>query len=234
MESGNPADPESQNESFIDSVDRPSPAETSPQAFTHFETALTETYKLPLDLQGAVLGDSESVASWLGPVNIGQAPANMSGNSFLFTTREVDKDAINTLLFTDRQIIGLMLGPADRQYLAGSGPLTTAGNEVIERWQWNREGAIAKGVQFAPLNSKHWGDMVDALAAQSLASVLGSHLNFGLPYDRVQRVEVRSRFINPGVRIYLTDGSNLRFLTFGKRDRLPQAASYLRQFVTVK
>jgi hypothetical protein len=89
-------------------------------------------------------------------------------------------------------------------------------------------------MQFGSLNAKLWKEMVDALCALPLAAALSNHLNCGLPYDRVQRVEVKSRFINPGVTIRLTDGSYLWYGTFGKKDRLPDVANYLRSYVKVQ
>jgi len=221
-----------------DSVGDETPAEaTAPQAFTQFETPIPTTYELPLDLQPAVLSPDESAASWLGPVHI----AGMSGSRRIWT-KEVDKDGVNTLLFTSFQIVGLMLGPADMQYLAGIGPMKTAANQALEKARWigrprdggGVEDAMAKGVQFGALNANHWVDMVEGLTAQPLEVALAGHLNFGLPYDRIQSVEIKSRFINPGLVFHLTNNSRLPYGTFGKRGRLPQAASYLRTYVKVQ
>jgi hypothetical protein len=159
--------------------------------------------------------------------------AGMSGSRRYFT-KVIDKDGANTLLFTNSQIIGIMLGPDDLQHLHGSSSLKAAANQTIKGWQGYREVGIAKGVQFASLNANHWGEMADALCAQPLEAVLGNHLNFGLPYDRIRSVEVKSRFINPGLVFHLTNGSHLRFGSFGKKDRLPHAADCLRQFVKVQ
>jgi len=147
---------------------------------------------------------------------------------------EEDKDAVNTLLFTSNQIIGLMLGPDDVQHLRGSGPLKDAANQLVDRYQWSRVSGRSKGMQFGTLNANHWQDMVDALSAQPLEAALSNHLNCGLPYGRVQSVEVKSRFINPGLTIRLTDGSYLWYGTFGKKGRLPEVANYLRSYVTVQ
>lgn len=146
---------------------------------------------------------------------------------------EHDRDAVNTLFFTTNQIIGVMLGPDDAQNL-DSGPLKTLANQATAGWQWSRDGGRAKGIQFGSLNAKHWKDMVDALAAKPLEAALVNHLNCGLPYSRIDRIEVKSRFINPGLTIHLTDGACLIYGTLGKRDQLPDAASYLKTYVKVQ
>jgi hypothetical protein len=236
-----PEDPS--NESFVPTAGVPARVDaTSPQGFTHFETGIPTTYTLPLDLQAAALGPGEAVGSWLGPVDAGGIHVSRQG-----MTHEVDKDAINTLLFTCSQVIGIMLGPDDYQYLRGTGPLRTMANEVVrDRRSTGRrvtfgggiggpsvEDAVQKGVQFASLNRSHWEDMVDALSGQ-LEVALGNHLNFGLPYDRIKSVEMKASFINPGVIFHLTNDSKLHYLTLVKRNRLTEIATYLGQFVRVQ
>jgi hypothetical protein len=76
--------------------------------------------------------------------------------------------------------------------------------------------------------------MVDALSAQPLEAALSNHLNCGLPYERVQSVEVKSRFINPGLTIRLTDSSYLWYGTYGIKRRLPEVAGFLRNHVKVQ
>jgi hypothetical protein len=237
--SGDPVAPEPKSESLIGPIGEGSPPATTPsKPYTRFETFVPTSYELPLDLQAAVLAPGESVASWLGPVNkLGGSDVSSHYTRTGWSRRtmvEHDRDAVNTLLFTSYQVIGLMLGPDDLQNLQGSGPVKELANEAVEHWQWYREGGQAKGVQFGSLNLNHWKDMVDALNAQPLEAALSNHLNCGLPYDRVQSVEVKSRFINPGLTIRLTDGAYLRYGTFGKRSQLADVASYLRSYVKVQ
>src|ERR1700692_211505 len=130
---GDPVAPEPKNESFIHPLDEtPPPQTTPPHAQTHFDTVIPTTYELPLDLQPAALSHGESIENWLGPVN--KLGGSDVSSHYTKTGRgwrsivEVDRDAVNTLLFTSNQIIGLMLGPDDLQSL-DSGPLTTAANQ---------------------------------------------------------------------------------------------------------
>jgi hypothetical protein len=237
--SGDPVAPEPKSEGLIDPVAGGPLPETAPStSYTSFETFIPTSYELPLDLQAAALAPGESVASWLGPVNrLGGSDVSSHYARTGWSRRTIvehDRDAVNTLLFTSYQVIGLMLGPDDLQNLRGSGPVKDVANEVVEHWQWYREGGQAKGVQFGSLNANHWKDMVDALTAQSLEAALRNHLNCGLPYDRIQTVEVKSRFINPGVTIRLTEGSYLRYGTYGKRGQLPDVAGFLRGYVKVQ
>jgi hypothetical protein len=233
-----PVGPEPQSEGSTDSAATTPPTDvTSHQEFTHFDAFIPVKYELPLDLQAAVVAQGESISNWLGPVNtLGGSDISSHYTRSGWSRRsitEVDRDALNTLLFTNNQIIGLMLGPDDMQNLK-SGSLTAAGNQLVARWMWSRDSGRSKGMQFGSLNAKHWTDMVDALSAQPLEAALSNRLNCGLPYDRVQAVEVKSRFINPGVTIRLTDGSYLWYGTYGKRDRLAEVATSLRSYVKVK
>lgn len=236
--SGEPIAPEPKNESLVDSPHVTSPTDaTSPQAFTHFDNFIPTKYELPLDLQPAVLGQGESIANWLGPVNkLGGSDISSHYTRTGWTRRsitEVDRDAVNTLLFTSNQIIGLMLGPDDFRNLK-EGTVKAAANQLVARYQWSRDSGLSKGMQFGTLNASHWEDMVDALTAQPLEAALSNHLNCGFPYDRVQSVEVKSRFINPGLTIRLTDDSYLWYGTYGKKGRLPEVASFLRSYVKVQ
>ncbi len=236
--SGEPVAPEPKKEGPVVSAEAtPATGATPPQAFTHFDNFIPTEYELPLDLRAAVLTQGESIASWLGPVNkLGGSDVSSHYTRTSWSRRsirEVDRDAINTFLFTGNQIIGIMLGPDDFQNLQ-VGQLKAAATELVARYQWARESGQAKGMQFGALNASHWQDMVNALSAKPLDAALSNHLNCGLPYDRVQCVEVKSRFINPGLTIRLTDGSYLWYGTYGKRGQLPEVANYLRSHVKVQ
>jgi len=206
--------------------------ETQARAYTHFESPYETKYVLPPNLESAVIDQNESVGSWLGPVNIPSIPTGRTTRfGFKFGHKEVDTNAINTLLFTNDQVIGVMLGPDDLSNLRGSGRMSATANMMVEHY-W--EGGIEKGVQFEALNANHWGEMVDALTSQPLEEALKGHLNFGLAYERIQSVELKSRFINPGLNFHLADGSLLAYRTF-KKDKLSEIGNYLKQqFVTVK
>lgn len=237
--SGDQVPPEPKSENLLNSWDENAPATKKPlQPQSHFDTYIPTTYELPLDLQPAVVSHGESIASWLGPVNKmggSDISSNYTRTGWGRRNRlEHDRDAVNTLLFTSNQIIGLMLGPDDLQYLHESGPLTTAANQLVIHYQWAADSGRSKGLQFGSLNAKHWDEMVEGLSAQTLEAVLSNHLNCGLPYDRIQNVEVKSRFINPGLTIRLTNGSYLIYGTFGKRTQLPDVTKYLRSYVKVQ
>lgn len=219
------------------SEEPPSGASSPPPAFTHFDTFIPTSYELPLDLKAAVLKQGESVEHWLGPVNrMGGMGVSSRYTRTGWSRRSItehDRDAMNTLLFTSDQIIGLMLGPDDLQNLR-SGPVATVANQVIAGWQSSREGGRAKGTQFGALNANHWKDMVDALCAEPLDAALANHLNCGLPYSRIDSIEVKNRFIDPGLIIHLSDGAHLIYGTLGKRGQLPEVANYLKTYVKVK
>lgn len=194
-------------------------------SFTHFQTSTATEYQVPYELKGAVVDSGETIGNWFGPVNL----RGRAGITVQVLDREVDRQAVNTLLFTPQQVIGLMLGPDDLQNLQ-SGALKTVANRFVTI---AGEGASRKGIQFETLNANHWVEMVDALSAMPLETALGNHLNFGLPYSKIQTVQVENHFVNPGFTFHLRDGRKLRYGSF-KRSRLPEISNYLKQFVEVQ
>jgi hypothetical protein len=210
------------------------PAPDGSPGFTHFDSPYyPTTYVLPPNMEPAAPSHDEQVGTWLGPVNIPRIPAGYTVNRGWGRRgrAETDTNAINTLLFTNLQVIGVMLGPDDLQNLSEMGPLKSAANMFVGK---QFEGGIEKGVQFGALNANHWKDMVDALTAQPLVTALRNHLNFGLPYERIKTVELKSRFINPGLTFHLGDGTDLGYRTF-RKDKLAEIGAFLtQQFVTVR
>lgn len=193
--------------------------------YTQFQTSTATEFRRPLHLGSATTQPGETVGNWFGPVNT----QGVHGISFQIVSREVDVQAINTLLFTDYQVIGLMLGPDDLQHLE-SGTLKRVANTFVE---YSAEAGVKKGMQFATLNQGHWDEMVRALVAQPLDVSLQNHLNFGLPYGKLERVEVENHFVNPGFTFHLSDDSRVRYGSF-RRNRLAEIAAYLKQYVKVE
>lgn len=198
-------------------------------AYTHFQTSTATEYKVPLALKSAVVTYDEAIGSWFGPVNT----RGMHGVSVGVLMKEVDNQAINTLLFTNNQVIGLMLGPEDLKNLHGTGRMSGFVSFANTAVQYAGESGVTKGMQFETLNANHWDQMVAALSSQPLEAALQSHLNFGLPYGGIQVVEMENHFVNPGLTFHLKDGSKLRYGSF-KRDRLAEISTYLKQFVKVQ
>jgi len=199
----------------------------NPPQFNSFQTTTAVQYKMPGDsaVSAAVAKPNEAIGSWLGPVN----RKGMSGVSFQVLSKEVDNQSENTLLFTQTQIIGLMITPQDLgdvQQSAVRGVL----NQVINNVPGS---AIEKDTQFEALNSKKWEQLVASLSSQSLQSVLGSHFNFGIPYSLVQSVEVHDSLINSGLTFHLSDGSKLGYATL-RKEQIPNAVNYLRQFISTQ
>jgi hypothetical protein len=199
-------------------------SENNPKPYNQFQTSTATNYKVPLDK--AVLSPGESIGNWLGPVNRQGA----AGASFQVLSAETDNQAENTLLFTATQVIGLMASPDDLPSSAQTGTLSGLANAAVK---YSEETGVEKAVQFAALNAKHWSDIVAKLSEQPLDTILQSHLNFGLPYNKIQTIEVKKSFVNSGLIFHLSDGSSLSYSTLQK-ERLPEVASYLKQYVTTQ
>jgi len=205
-------------------------SEKNPTSFNQFQTATAAKYNLPtttnkVALEAAVVNPDEAIGGWLGPVNL----QGKAGISYQILSKETDNQAINTLVFTKNQVIGLMAGPQDLNVVTQAGALSGAINEAIK---FSPESAVQKGVQFESINANHWDRIVANLSGQTLDTVLKSHLNFGLAYSKLQSIEVKNTFINPGLIFHLGDGSKVSFATPSK-SKIPDAVSYLKQFVSV-
>lgn len=201
-------------------------AERNPAPYEQFQTSTATDFRVPLHLQPAVVAPGEAIGNWFGPVNT----RGMQGIGLQYLAREIDVQAVNTVLFTQHQVIGLMLGPDDEAHLLGTGPLKQAVNEFVK---YAPETGDDKGMQFQVLNANHWADMVRALGARPLGEVLPHYLHFGLPYERISYVQVKNHFVNPGFLFHLRDGSRLGYGSF-RRDRLGEISSYLRPLVEVR
>jgi hypothetical protein len=184
-----------------------------------------EADQAALRLHGAVLSPTESISAWFGPVSIQR--------TFHAQTAGLGAQMVNTLLFTQDQVIALLLGFDDLHSVVDDGPIKTAANEAVKmapsfytRQGW-QEGPSAKSTQFGALNAKHWVEMVDGLRAAPLEDALKTHPNFALPYDAIQSVTVERHFVNPGLTFHLMDGTRIRFVTFN-RDRLSEIADFLK------
>jgi hypothetical protein len=182
-------------------------------------------------LGAAVAAQGETIDTWIGPLD----PRDAESRGYTSQGDAIDELPVNTLLFTQNQVVGIALGFDDVAQLHDGGGIRDVANRAIEavRPFRDRSGSLqeagpAKGIQLGALNASRWPALVDALRTQPLESVLSSHRNFGLSYDRVQRVRVHDRVVNSGLTFYLTDGSKMHFLSL-RRDRLHEIAAYLRQ-----
>lgn len=140
--------------------------------------------------------------------------------------------ATNTLLFTPRQAIGITLGPEDLAGVPGGADLVATAEREVEFGDRPSEYARSLGMRFITIYAKNWPEMIAALGGQPLSAVLASRANFGVPYDTIDHVEVK-RIVNPGLRVHLTDGTSLRFMTL-QLEQMAEAADFLRQHVSVR
>lgn len=179
------------------------------------------------DLPAALIGLGESAGEWLGPV------AREGSHAF----GPPGGRAANTLLFTEHQVVGVVVSLADLDGDAGRPLLDTASRAAVA--ESNQPSVRARNlgrtteIPFEALNAARWGDIVAAVLRQPLGTVLAARENFGLPYGQIRAVVVKDRVVNPGVAFELADGSTLRYRAIG-RHRLTEVAQFLRPFVTVQ
>ncbi len=200
-------------------------ADNNPQ-FNQFQASTAVNYVTPKGIEAAKVYNDEKILDWFGPVN----RSDFKGQSYGILDKEVDKQTANTLLFTNRQIIALMLGPEDA---AALGPSNNAAEGITNMaLDYAPEAATQKGFQFEALNAGRWITMVQPLLSQPIGTTLSNHLNIGIPYENIDHIEVKKSLINPGLKIFLKDNSKLSYATF-KKDRLDEISNLIRQFVAV-
>lgn len=196
-----------------------------PKQYTELESDLDTTYMQPLDR--ATVEPGETVQAWYGP---------MSRNDMAGTGTQVGlKENIsgeNTLLVTNRQIICLMVGPADTEGIETTNVNSTL-STVIEALPTD-EGVYQRKQQFEIVWFNSWGKiMANITAPDRLGHMLETHRNYGIPLSSIQAVNIKLRFFNPGVYITLKNGKTLKFGGFHKQ-QLDTVQSALTGKVPVK
>lgn len=200
-------------------------AQKNPPAFTQFQSDTAVDYKIPL--AAAAVAPDESVVNWFGPVT--RSDWSKSNINFTVLSHEVDKNAENTLLITNKQIIAVMFGPADIEGIDVSAMRGLASMGL----QAAPEDEMAKGIQFRTLYASKWQEIVTKFTSQPLATSLTNHLNFGIPYNQLASVEAKKTFANPGIILHFNNGSKFTYATF-KKDRIDEVVNTLGQYVRVQ
>lgn len=198
-------------------------AAQNPQTYTHLESGTAAEYKSAAP--EATLSTDEQVISWVGPVT----RTDSGATSYTIISKEVNNDGENTLVFTNRSIIGLMVGPDDVSNIELGGLQKAAGGLLDA----SPDSTNTKGQQFRALYANKWPEIMQNLLAKPLKDTLLNHLNFGVPYAQIKSVKVNNGFINSGITIFLSDGSKITYSTFNK-DRLDEIAGALSQYTTVE
>ncbi len=196
-----------------------------PKQYTELESDLDTTYMQPLDR--ATVEPGETVQAWYGP---------MSRNDMAGTGRRVGlKEKIsgeNTLLVTNRQIICLMIGPADTEGIEAAKVSSTL-STVIEALPTD-EGVYNRKQQFETVWFNSWDKiMANITAPDQLGHMLETHRNYGIPFSSITEVNIKRRFFNPGVYVTLQNSKTLKFGGFHKQ-QLDNVQSALAGKVPVK
>lgn len=193
--------------------------------FNQFQTSTAVTYSQPKGFAPAEVLADEKILNWFGPV----MRTGHGASSYIVINKEVDKQTENTLLFTNRQIIGLMLGPEDTSSVQTPSKVGGLLNQAINLAP---ETAIQKTTQFEALNTSKWPQMVQSLTAQPFATILAKHLNVGIPYGDIDHIEFKTGLINPGLHIFLKNGNKLNYSTF-KSGRIAEVQTTLAPLVKI-
>ena len=194
-------------------------AEKSPNSFNEFQTSTAVKYKTPLS--AANMSPDEVVEGWLGPVTVG----GRGGFSFQLVNKEYTNQSANTLLFTNKQIVAVLIGPQDM-------PPSLAADTAFTAVQYSPEDAVTKNVQFDALYAHKWGDILRSVMASGLQNLPQQHLTYAIPYDQVKNAEIVKKIINSGITVTLKNGKKLVYNTLLK-EQLDSAQPILQKYIQV-
>lgn len=195
------------------------------QLHTELESDLDTTYIQPLDR--AVIEVNEKVLAWYGPMGRN----DMAGTGAQVGLKE-NISGENTLLITNRQVICMMVGPADTKNI-DKAEHSSAVSTAIEAVPTG-EGVSNRKQQFESLWFNQWGKIISELIApEQLTQMLAAHRNYGIPFDLIKEVNIKHRFFNPGVHVTLKNGVTFKYAGFDKRN-LDVVQTALANNVTTK
>jgi hypothetical protein len=197
---------------------RPAPA------YNNFQTGTDVTYRKPS--AQAVIDRDETLAGWLGPVTV----QGSQGIGWEILSKEQSGQSVNTLLFTNKRVVALLLGPQDVPASLAGGMLNQIASTAI---MYSNQAATEKNVQLDALYSGKWAQIMASVLAQPLSTLPDNHLSYAIPYDAIQKVQVKRTFINPGLIFYIKDGTKSSFSVF-RKEILDEAEACLRPVVTVE
>ena len=186
-----------------------------------FQTGTAVTYQT--DAPEAVVNADETVIGWLGPVS--RSDKLVVDKQWLMN--EQNYAAANTLVFTNKQIIAIMLGPQDAPSDIAGGLLNQAASAAIA---YSDEGSLDKDVQFTSLYAHKWEQIMSTLLSAPLSEVGKRHLTYAIPYASIASCEIKRTFINPGIVFHMNDGTARSFTTL-RKDLLDQAQVALGQYI---
>lgn len=199
-------------------------SELRPKTQVQFQTSTATEYSIPNEkFQSATSG--ETITNWIGPV----IRADKGAVSHSILSKEVLKQAENTLLFTPTQIIAIMLTPADTQNIQ-KGALGNAASAYIN---YSSDTAADKNQEFRVLHSRKWEQLVDNIKSQPLQNVIQNHISYSIPYNNIQSFKIKNSLINPGYIFNLSDGSDLRFGLY-RKDKMNEITDFLKQYIQFK
>lgn len=183
-----------------------------------FSSGTSVTLEKPFDC--ANIANGEKVLDWVGPaIRYGKGAGYID-----ILDKETDLSPENTLLFTDHQIIAIMVGPDDINKVKNqNGFIKDIASSVVDI---SIETHQEKNIQNVFLYLKQWPEIMGNLLSLPLDQLLESHFNFGVPNDLIESVYVRTGMLNPGFVFKLKDGTELPYAVQNK-DRMDEVATFL-------
>ena len=199
-------------------------AEKIPDTFNQFQTGTAVTYNTPKPK--SKISTNETIIDWLGPVSVG----GKAGISWTVLEHESMNQSINTLLFTNYQIIAFLIGPQDVPTASAGGTLNQVASAFIN---YSDGSAFDKNAFSTILYANKWQDIVASLIKTDLNKIIDSHLNYGIPFTSIDSYRINTSSINSGLTLYLKDGGKMSFTT-QRKDLLNQTETAIKKFIKPK
>lgn len=194
--------------------------EMSTSKLSQYVTDTQVTYKTNYSV-GRAIGN-EQVVTWIGPV-----VQNGQWSYIGPTLKETNRQAINTLIFTDRQIVGIMLATADvKGFKDGYSDIFNSLNSA---------SASQDQYLFMMNYHKYWPVIVAELLKSPLEEILQTHINMGIQYSDIQSINITKNFLQARIiKIILKSGHELSFsVTFTNLDQIRSLLQPLQQHLQI-
>lgn len=171
--------------------------------------------------------DNEKSLGWIGPV---------SRNKAVWFPLWLGKEKVpypeNTIIFTNKQLIGITIGDEDMVNLPESGELKKITSSLINI---SPGDYFTKSLQVTALHNKDWSKIMQNVFAMPLYELVSSHYSFGLTYDLISHVEINSGFTNSPLKVILKNNDVLKYTVMNDEEisKMREMVTQLNQYVPI-
>jgi hypothetical protein len=171
--------------------------------FDYIKSSQLVTFSTPYP--AAIISNEEKVLNFIGPIQRYGLKWSATGQ---FLNHLYTKSAENTLLFTDKQIIAILVGPSDINKISNETSSTQKNLSFLVNFGGNY---FDKNSQINALFASKWPLIVNRIIEMPLTNIMQDHLNFGIPYSLINQIEIIDKGL---IKINLKNGDVVNYFTF--------------------